>query len=336
MPLRRPLLPPVVGRIGSSPVDEGIGASQGSLWGQEPAGDKELEAVVATILRQDPGGERFAGAIRRSIDMLLDGQHTGRFRWEQLYKTEKAHMGTLVEINLQREFGFGDGQQMDYRIAGVDVDCKFSQTHGGWMIPPEARGHLLLVVWASDVRSQWSAGVVRAVPEVLNSGGNRDAKTTLNGAGRASIRWLFQVAPLKENMLLRLASQDVKAVFAHKSGQRRVDELFLRALGKRVSRNVVATVAMQEDYMKRVRYNGGSRSRLQPRGIVILGHFTNHGDIARRLGLPVPQAGDSVSVRLARRQQHHGDAPYIELGGEHWTLALPSDPEETVPKLPEV
>lgn len=88
--------------------------------------------------------------------MLLDGQHTGRFRWEQLYKTEKAHMGTLVEINLQREFGFGDGVDMDYRIVGVDVDCKFSQTPGGWMIPPEAVGHLLLVVWASDIKAQWS------------------------------------------------------------------------------------------------------------------------------------------------------------------------------------
>jgi hypothetical protein len=317
-------------------VDEGIEGVQAPLWGPQPEQDAELEAVAAAILRQDLDGARFAGAIRRSIDMLLDGQHTGRFRWEQLYKTEKAHMGTLVEINLQREFGFGDGVDMDYRIAGVDVDCKFSQSPGGWMIPPEAIGHLLLVVWASDIKAQWSAGLVRAVPGSLNPGGNRDAKTTLNRAGRGSIRWLFNKAPLKENMLLRLSQDDVEAIFAQKSGQGRVDELFLRAQGKRVSRNVVATAAMQEDYMKRVRYNGGSRSRLQPRGIVILGHYTSHGDIARLLGLPVPQAGDSVSVRLARRQAHHSDAPYIELNGEQWVRAVPSDPEETVPKLPEI
>lgn len=137
-------------------------------------------------------------------------------------------------------------------------------------------------------------------------------------------------------MLLRLSPEDVAAVFAHKSGQRRVDELFLRAQAQRVSRTVVATVAMQEDYMKRVRYNGGSRSRLQPRGIVILGHYASHARIARMLDLPVPQSGDSVSVRLARLQPHHGNAPYLELSGEHWTVALPSDPEETVPKLPEI
>lgn len=171
---------------------------------------------------------------------------------------------------------------------------------------------------------------------MLNTGGNRDAKTTLAKAGRAAIRWLFYDAPLKANMLLQLSPEDAGAVFGQRSGQGRVDELFLRAQGKLVSRTVVATVAMQEDYMKRVRYNGGSRSRLQPRGIVILGHYRSHGDVARRLGLPIPQAGDSVSVRLARSRLHHGDAPSIELGGEQWTRALPSDPEETVPKLPEI
>ncbi|WP_328914771.1 MULTISPECIES: NaeI family type II restriction endonuclease [unclassified Streptomyces] len=317
-------------------MDEGIEGVQAPLWGPQPAQDAELEAVAAAILRQDLDGARFAGAIRRSIDMLLDGQHTGRFRWDQLYKTEKAHAGTLIEINLQREFGFGDGLEMDYRIAGIDVDCKFSQTRGAWMIPPEARGHLLLVVWANDAESLWCAGLVRADPGVLNTGGNRDAKTTLAKAGRAAIRWLFYDAPLKANMLLQLSPEDAGAVFGQRSGQGRVDELFLRAQGKLVSRTVVATVAMQEDYMKRVRYNGGSRSRLQPRGIVILGHYRSHGDVARRLGLPIPQAGDSVSVRLARSRLHHGDAPSIELGGEQWTRALPSDPEETVPKLPEI
>lgn len=298
--------------------------------------DSRLEAVAALLLAEDPGGRRFAAVVRRSIDMLLDGQHTGRFRWEQLYKTEKAHLGTLIEINLQREFGFADGDRMDYRIAGVDVDCKFSQTRGGWMIPPEAHGELLLVVWANDNESAWCAGLVRADPDVLNSGGNRDAKRTLSARGRQTVRWLFPHAPLQDNMLLRLSQEDIAAVFGHRSGQRRVDELFIRAQRRRISRTVVATVAMQEDYMKRVRYNGGSRSRLQSRGIVILGHYSNHGEIAHCLGLPVPQSGESVSVRLARLKPHHGDAPWVKLDGERWTLALSEDPDEFVPKLPEI
>src|ERR1022692_627795 len=34
-------------------------------------------------------------------------------------------MGTLVEINLHRQFGFEDGDVTDYRIAGIEVDCKY-------------------------------------------------------------------------------------------------------------------------------------------------------------------------------------------------------------------
>jgi hypothetical protein len=69
--------------------------------------------------------------------MLLDGQHTGRYRWDQLYKTEKTHFGTLVEINLQREFGFSDGQAMDFAIQGIDVDCQFENC----LNPPDRGGY---------------------------------------------------------------------------------------------------------------------------------------------------------------------------------------------------
>ncbi|WP_181785778.1 NaeI family type II restriction endonuclease [Streptomyces phytophilus] len=319
---------------------DGDGTSmQAPLWPLGDDGsqeDPQLDTVARYLLAADPDGRRMAAAVRRSIDMLLDGQHTGRYRWTQLFKTEKAHLGTLIEINLQREFGFADGRDMDYSIAGIDVDCKYSQTRGAWMIPPEACGHLLLAVWASDEQASWSAGLVRALPERLNSGGNRDAKKTLNAAGRQAVRWLFDHAPLQENMLLRLSEGDIEAIFSHRSGQRRVDELFLRAQGRRVSRTVVATVAMQEDYMKRIRYNGGSRSRLQPRGIVILGHYSSHGRIAELLGLPVPGPGESVSARFAEARPEHGAAPRVELEGRAWVLAGPADPEQAVPKLPEI
>src|SRR3954452_10285199 len=81
--------------------------------------DLELDAVSGALLDADPDGERFATVLRATYDQLYDGQHTGRYRWSQLLKTEKTFMGTLVEINLHREFQFDDGVQMDYRIAGV-------------------------------------------------------------------------------------------------------------------------------------------------------------------------------------------------------------------------
>lgn len=298
------------------------------------APDSEVEAVASHLLALDADGSRIGKAIRRSFDMLLDGQHTGRFRWQQLHKTEKTHCGTLVEINLQREFDFADGEILDYRIVGIEVDCKYSQKLADWMIPPEAAGRLLLGLWASDRAGRWSAGLVRAAEENLNPGANRDAKRTLNRRGRAAIRWLFKEAPLQENILVHLAATDIDAIFRSASGQKRVDELFRRVQGRLISRNVVATVAMQEDYMKRVRGNGGARTTLRPEGIVIFGQYKSHVQAAAALGLPVPGPGESMSVRLSRLKPHHGDARSIELDGQRWVVATDNDLAEAAPLLP--
>lgn len=40
-----------------------------------------------------------------------------------------------MEINLHREFDFGDGDATDYHIAGVEVDCKYSMFFGGSRVP---------------------------------------------------------------------------------------------------------------------------------------------------------------------------------------------------------
>ena len=78
-----------------------------------------------------------AKVFRATFDQLYDGQHTGRYRLDQLFKTEKTHFGTLAEINLQRELQLDDGQVLDFSIAGHEVDCKYSHT-GAWMLPIES------------------------------------------------------------------------------------------------------------------------------------------------------------------------------------------------------
>ncbi|MFV2195675.1 NaeI family type II restriction endonuclease [Nocardiopsis sp. LOL_012] len=299
--------------------------------------DPELDKVAQHLLGLDPDGSRFAAAVRRTFDMILDGKNTGRYRWDQLYKTEKTHFGTVVEINLQREFDFEGGEDLDYRICGIDVDCKYSQKRGSWMIPPEAVGKLCLVLWASDAESQWWAGLIRADEKVLNGGSNRDAKRTLNKEGRASVRWLFSEASLPANALLYLAPGDVEAIFAPKHGTKRVDELFRRAQGTIIRRAVVATVAKQEDYMKRVRGNGGSRSSLRSEGIIILGHYTEHSVIAQKLGLPVPGSGEFVSTRVVSTdERQEGSARKVSIDGGWWRVASATDPVETAPLLPKV
>jgi len=295
--------------------------------------DPELAAVAAELSALDADGSRMADAIRGALDMLLDGQHTGRYRWDQLHKTEKTHAGTLVEIALARALHLADGQALDYTIAGADVDCKFSYRMGGWMIPPEADGQLLLLVQASDEDGAWSAGLVRAAEERLRPAGNRDGKRTLNERGRAAVCWLHARAPLQENALIRLPAPEVAAIFAAGSGQQRVNELFRRAQRMRVSRTVVATVARQDDYMKRVRDGGGARDQLRAEGIVIFGDYAGDQVLASALGLPRPGAGEFVSARLARRIPPDGGRS-IRLDGADWGLARPADQPGLAPALP--
>jgi hypothetical protein len=302
------------------------------------APDSELAAVADELHTLDRDGTRIARVLRRTYDMLLDGQHTGRYRWDQLYKTEKTHFGTLVEINLQREFGFADGTAMDFAICGFDVDCKYSQDRAEWMIPPEAVGQIILGLWASDDQGKWSLGLVRADEDLLTSSrGNRDLKRRLTAAGKAAVTWLFQSCELPENALLRIPTADVERIFTcSKFGTKRVDMLFRLAQQRVISRTVVATVAQQEDYMKRVRGNGGSRSSLRPEGIVIIGQYESHRRLAETLAIPAPGPGESVSVRLARRLSRHNGLPFVTLEGESWVVARADDPVGTAPFLPDV
>jgi hypothetical protein len=303
-----------------------------------PTDDPELRTVANELISRDPDGVRIAGVLRRTYDMLLDGQHTGRYRWDQLYKTEKTHFGTLVEINLQREFGFADGIAMDFAIRGIDVDCKYSQDLADWMIPPEALGNIILGLWASDVLGRWSLGLIRAHDHLLTSSrGNRDLKRRLSAAGKVAVSWLFRDSELPENALLRIPPADVQRIFTCSGyGTKRVDMLFRLAQQRLISRTVVATVAQQEDYMKRVRGNGGSRSSLRPEGIVIIGQYDSHRGIAQALAIPVPGPGESVSVRLARRRPHHAGLPFVTLSGDDWVVAQREDPAGLAPVLPDV
>ncbi|MFD0996476.1 hypothetical protein HNR16_003053 [Pseudoclavibacter chungangensis] len=270
--------------------------------------DDARDRVVCEIERLDPDGTITGQVLRDTFDQLYDGVRTRRYQWDQLFKTEKTHFGTLVEINLQREFAFGDGDKLDYRIAGHEVDAKYSQTSGGWMLPPEAVGELCMVVTANDERSTFSVGVVRASEQLLNARPNRDGKRTLSAAGRETIVWLQKDASLPPNTLLQMPALDVEAVFSAGAGTARVSELFRRTAGRVVGRAAVATVAAQLDVTRRVRGGqSGSRDPLASEGIVILGGaYDWQRDAARDLGLPVPRRTEYVAGHVAPTQAGWG------------------------------
>lgn len=259
--------------------------------------DRARDSIVIEMARLDPTGGATGQVLRDTYDQIYDGVRTRRYRWDQLFKTEKTHFGTLVEINLQREFKYGDGAKLDYCIAGHDVDAKYSQSSGGWMLPPEAIGELCMVITASDQTSRFSVGVVRASEDLLNVGRNRDAKRTLSVLGRSAIKWLQRDADLPPNTLLHMPEADVAAVFAARGGTSRVSELFRRTVGQVVGRAAVATVAAQLDVTRRIRGGqSGSRDPLAAEGIVILGGaYDWQRAAARDLGLPVPRRTEYVA-----------------------------------------
>lgn len=309
--------------------------ANGELPGVEP--DPQLVQVCQALSTADPLGDRAAEVFRQTFDQLYDGQRTGRYRWEQLYKTEKTHFGTLLEINLRRQFDdvLDDGVALDYSILGYDIDCKYSHKMGGWMIPPEAFGKLLLVCNASDFESFWNMGVVRATENVRRRGSNRDGKSSLTRQGLSTIHWLHRDAPMAPNVLLRLDDEAIQRIFEPRSGQARLNQLFREVINRRIGRNTIATVAQQDDYMKRVRANGGSRTALQKEGIIIPGgDFAVHRDIAHRLGATVPRPGEVVSLKLSSASPTDSDT--VELDHGLWRLARDGEPAAvTAPQLPD-
>ena len=295
--------------------------------------DEEFRRVGAWLFTQDPHGLRTGSVLRGSLDQVLDGPRTRRFRYKELRKTEKTHVGTIVEINFGKEFRLSDGSVMDYLIADVEVDCKYSMSMWGWEFPLESLGHMVLLTWADDVKSLWSAGLWRVDPRHLQRGeGNRDKKRQMLKSGRDSVRWLWRDQRLDENLLLHLALDDVDAIFAPKSGQQRLNELFRRVRKRIIRREVVLTVGQQKDSPRRARM-ARDHKHLGKEGLVVLGPYEWDVKVAKVLGLPIPKSGEWISARVVPDNNYLG-SDFFEIDGKRWHLAAEGDPVVSAPTIP--
>ena len=287
--------------------------------------DPEGADDLATSIRDlDPEGSRFAAALRTAIDAQLDGLHTGRFRWDQLSRAERVSFPGRVRSWIGREFEFADGTTLDFELDGVEFDCLFS-TSKEWLIPPEVVGQLCLLVFADDQRSQWSIGVVRIAPEMLGSA-NRDGKKRLTRQGREAVHWIHDNAPLPPNLLLQLPDDQVEAIFTPRGAAARVAELFRRVQGVQIDSTTLETVTMTENFHRRVR---DALPVLRTGGVLVLNASMGH--IARDLGLPVPDNGQLVSVRVTPATDDD-TALTTTIDGQRWRLAYESDPVVTAPR----
>jgi Restriction endonuclease NaeI len=319
--------------------------------------DESLGPIVHWLESQEDGRERFRWALRDSLDELLDGQRRGRWAYQQLSKTEKTHLGTMVEVNLTKEFDIADGIDLDWLVADEDLDCKFSKDYGKWSIPMEMylcadhgerqgkADHPALVVWMNDDLSQWAAGVVRVSDDRLRwtldnktqefrRAYNRDNKRVLNEDGLAAIHWMWggRQNDLPENTILHMDEATRSRVFAAGSGQRRVNQLFRDRQEQVITRATVMTVAQQDDGMKRAR-DARKPEHLGLEGVIVLGHQDAHPLIAAALGLPIPEKGEFVACPVALVPDG-SDRAKFRAAGSWWDIARPGDEAFTAPVLP--
>lgn len=234
----------------------------------------------------------FARAVRKAIDEVIDGARTGRYRYDQLEPQEKSYIGTRIEIVIRSELELTHGSKLDTTIAGHEVDIKWS-AKGSWMIPREAVDELCLVLKGDERKQTFSVGLARCRREWLNASKNQDQKGTLSGEGRENIRWLVEDARLPVSFLAELPDETRDAILAQPPGQARLRELFMRVPGRPVPREVIPTLAVQLDPMRRIRQDAADRLG----GMKVLsGHYKISRDAAEALGYGPLSKRDYVAV----------------------------------------
>lgn len=250
------------------------------------AGLQKLEAdLLGAVGGKDTFAEKLRSFFRSAIDEVIDTARTGRFFLSELEKTEKTYLGTKFEILLRDWLQVPKGVVLDLLIGGQEVDVK-STTGGasGWMIPPEAIDQLCVLLRVNEAKSTCAVGLARVKPAYLRGGQNRDAKTSFSAEGRGNIWWLVQDFPYTPNFWSLIDRQTREYIMQPRGGTKRLVRLFASCIEMPISRVVIANIAAQDDFMKRVRRNGGARDALAAEGIAILYSETDR-ELMKALGL---------------------------------------------------
>lgn len=249
----------------------------------------ELSSLESDLLKAVGGQanleEKLRAFFRSAIDEVIDTARTGRFHFSQLEKTEKTYLGTKFEILLRDWMQVPKGVLLDLMIGGREVDVK-STTSGksGWMIPPEAIDQFCILLRVNEVSAKCAVGLVRARGEYLRGATNRDAKTSFSAAGTGNIWWLVSEYDYTPNFWSQISEEVREQIMSSGKAKERLAAMFETCLGMPISRVQVAAVAAQDDYMKRLRRNGGARDILAKKGIAIL-YSGYDRELMQKLGL---------------------------------------------------
>ena len=228
--------------------------------------------LLAAVGGQAAFEDRLRSFFRSAIDEVIDTARTGRYFFADLEKTEKTYLGTKFEILLRDWLQVPRGVKLDLRIGDRDVDVKSttSESGTGWMIPPEAVDEFCILLRVNEALAKCAVGIVKARSAYLRVGQNRDAKTSFSSEGRQNIWWMVSEFNYTPNFWSLIDRDTRNHIMQPKAGTQRLARLFKTCLGIPISRVQVMAVAAQDDFMKRIRRNGGARDLLAPEGIAIL------------------------------------------------------------------
>jgi hypothetical protein len=196
------------------------------------------------------------------------------------------------------------GASLDVEISGVEVDIKASNQRG-WMIGPGQVGEILLLVYYSESKQEFSVGLIRAYQEFLNPGKNRDAKRTLNAYAKRYIVWLVDSQHLPVSILSSLSPEQMRHIL---SGTNRSERLkrFLRLIPSYVPfpREVIETIVGGTDPLRGTRHDSAlSTGGDHPLGAVrVLSFQRNAWAVA--LGCPPLAREEFMKVPVADLKRH--------------------------------
>ncbi len=252
----------------------------------------EGEILVAAKGKEDFKIE-FPLICRKAIDNVIDAGRKNRSSFQELEKTEKAHIGTEMEILIREFLDVPRGYQLDLLIGGTEVDVK-NTTGQNWMIPTEAVNHVVFLVAEDEEAFRCFAGLMIAKEAYLNKGKNRDAKRTVSAEGKANILWLLRDFPYPPNFWARITDEEKKHIMGGSSGNEKVCRLFRQHQDLPIPRNVIEAVCRgHKDPLKRVRKNGGARDKLATENIAILSGSYDQSVIS---GLDLPSCSNEEFV----------------------------------------
>jgi hypothetical protein len=256
--------------------------------------DKIRRAIFARVGGPQQLTERFPALVREAIDFVLDPVRTARTTMAELDSIEKTFVGLKIEHVVRDMLDVPKGLR-DLVIDGTDVDVK-NTIGDNWMIPPETyRTEDVCLVIASEESSHrcWM-GLVVARNAYLNAP-NRDQKRSFKSEAFGNILWLVEAAPYPVSRWASINMDRFRELKKIRGGTNRAVAFFSENLRLPVHRDVIHSLLLQHDYMKRLRANGGARDVLKGRGVALLSGIYD-SSLIRELRLPAISTEEMIAV----------------------------------------